>query len=156
MATPVIRQLKDWMLDSPTGSGVTIIDAPPGIGCPVLESIRGAEFILLVTEPTPFGLHDLRQAVGLVRGALGLPAGVVINRDTGTDPRVERFCAQQELPVLLRIPFDREIARAGADGRPLVRALPAYRDVFDTLLDAIIEVVNVEATGHPERQGRHG
>jgi MinD superfamily P-loop ATPase len=156
MATPIIKQLKEWLLDVPAALHVTIIDAPPGVGCPVLETLRGTDYVLLVTEPTPFGLHDLRQVTVLARDALGIPCGVIINRENGTDDRVERFCSEQGLPVLARIPFDRRVATAGADGVPLVRALPEYRQVFSGLLDAITGEVTVEATGCSERQRRHG
>ena len=127
LAVPVIRQLKHAF---PTLSQETvIIDAPPGTSCPVVEAIRGADFVLLVTEPTPFGLHDLKLAYELTR-ELGLSAGVIINRDGIGDHRVEDFCAERELPVLLRIPMDREVARGIAQGIPLVRLKPEYGPQF--------------------------
>jgi MinD superfamily P-loop ATPase len=127
---PIIRQLKDWL---PVRSNETvIIDAPPGTSCPVAESVRNADYVLLVTEPTPFGLHDLKLAYELVR-ELGLPAAVIINRDGIGDQGVDDFCTQAGLPVLLRIPMDREIAAGIAQGIPLVTLKPEYRPLFEQL-----------------------
>jgi MinD superfamily P-loop ATPase len=134
---PVIRQLKDWL---PAGADETIIiDAPPGTSCPVAESVRDADYVLLVTEPTPFGLHDLKLAYELIR-ELGLPAGVIINRDGIGDQRVDDFCTQAGLPVLLRIPMDREIAAGIAQGIPLVTLKPEYHPLFKEIFIAIAGV----------------
>ncbi len=81
MPVPAIHQLKKWTLPGTRNGRPVIVDAPPGTSCPVVETMRDADFVLLVTEPTPFGLHDLRMAVEVARGELGLPVGVVINRD---------------------------------------------------------------------------
>ncbi len=113
MAVPIIRQLKQRHLPP---DGVAILDAQPGTSCPVVESMRGADFVLLVTEPTPFGLHDLRLAVEVARGELGLPVGVVVNRDGIGDSGVDDYCAAEDVPILMRIPFDRRIAEAISDG----------------------------------------
>ncbi len=133
MASPLIARLKERAQEH---AGVVIVDAPPGTACPVVHSMHGADFVLLVTEPTPFGLHDLRLAVGVAR-ELGLPAGVVINRDGIGDDGVEAFCREEGLPILLRIPFDRRIAEAYAEGMPLLAALPEYRPAFKELFTAI-------------------
>ncbi len=96
----------------------TVIDCPPGSGRPVLEAIRGSDFCLLVTEPTPFGLHDLQGNKKLL-DILKIPGGVVINRSgTGYDG-IQRWCREENLPVLAEIPFDREVATAAARGRTL-------------------------------------
>jgi len=89
--------------------------------------------VLMVTEPTPFGLHDLRLAVEVARDELGLPVGVVINRDGVGDQGVEDYCAAENIPILMRIPLDRRIAEAYSDGMPLVKALPEYRAKFTQL-----------------------
>lgn len=133
MASPLIGRLKEWAQEH---AGVVIVDAPPGTACPVVHSMHGADFVLLVTEPTPFGLHDLRLAVGVAR-ELGLPMGVVINRDGIGDDGVERFCREEGLPILLRIPFDRRIAEGYAAGRPLLETLPEYAERFRALFAAI-------------------
>ncbi len=132
MATPLIHELKAG-LDPDTSS---ILDAPPGTGCPTIAAIQGADFALLVTEPTPFGLHDLKAAVGVAR-SVGVPVGVIINRDGIGDDRVERYCAAENIPIVMRIPFDREIARLYSRGVPLVDAMPEWKDKFRALYAAI-------------------
>ncbi len=134
MAVPIIRELKKWSPAHPFD--IEIRDAPPGASCPVVETMRGADFILLVTEPTPFGLHDLKQVVGITR-ELGIPAGVVVNRDGIGGNAVEAYCAEAGLPIRLRIPMERRFAEAIASGRTLVDAAPEYRAAFRTLLEDI-------------------
>ena len=130
MPVPVIRAVKA-LADA---AATVIIDAPPGTGCPVVEAVRGSDFCLLVTEPTPFGLHDLTLAVELMHD-LAIPCGVIINRDALGDDAVERYCAEQSVPILLRIPFDRRIAELYCRGVTLAEGMPewkgAFRDVFD-------------------------
>jgi MinD superfamily P-loop ATPase len=92
--------------------------------------MRGADFVLMVTEPTPFGLHDLRLAVEVARDELGLPVGVVINRDGVGDQGVEDYCAAENIPILMSIPLDRRIAEAYSEGMPLVKVLPEYQAKF--------------------------
>jgi MinD superfamily P-loop ATPase len=123
LAVPVIRQLKQWFRPRPDET--VIIDAPPGTSCPTVESLQGADYALLVTEPTPFGLHDLRLAYELTR-ELGLPAGVIINRDGIGDSGTRDFCASVDLPVLLHIPLDRALTEGLAQGVPLVALRPQY------------------------------
>lgn len=135
MAVPVIRALKKWATPQP--GQVVIVDASPGASCPVVESVRGADFLLLVTEPTPFGLHDLRLA-GQVARELRIPAGVVINRDGIGDAGVGEFCAAEGLPVLMRIPFERTIAEGIAQGRTLVEIRPEDSARFRSMLAAIV------------------
>jgi MinD superfamily P-loop ATPase len=135
MAGPVIRAVKQRADRSST----VIIDVPPGNSCPVVEAVRGSDFCLLVTEPTPFGLHDLALAVELAR-KLAIPCGVVINRDGSGDQRVERYCAQQQIPVLLKIPLDRRIAELYCRGQTLVAGMPSWREAFRDLLNSIERV----------------
>jgi MinD superfamily P-loop ATPase len=151
MAVPIIRQLKQWAIppDASTGLSGTpgdrpvILDAPPGTACPVVAGLRGADFGLMVTEPTPFGLHDLRLAVQVARDELGLPVGVVINRDGVGDQGVDDYCTAEGIPILMRIPLDRRIAEAYSDGGTLVEALPEYREQFQDLYAAIGRLVAV-------------
>lgn len=144
MAVPIIRQLKRWA--NPKSGQVVIVDASPGTSCLVVEAVRGADFLLLVSEPTPFGLHDLRLAVEVAR-ELQIPAGVVLNRcdDHSPDGRystsVEAYCREQGLPVLLRIPFEREIAEGIAQGKTLVEIHPETIPLFKRLLTQVISVV---------------
>jgi len=131
MAVPVIRQLKKCIGEADSRPhSVVILDASPGASCPVVETMRGADFVLMVTEPTPFGLHDLKVAVEVARDELGLPVGVVINRDGMGDRGVEDYCTAENIPILMRIPLDRRIAEAYSEGVPLVEALPEYRAQF--------------------------
>ncbi|MBN1889909.1 MAG: ATP-binding protein [Thermoflexales bacterium] len=148
MAVPIIRQLKKWALPSP--GQVVIVDASPGTSCPVVESVRGADFLLLVTEPTPFGLHDLRLAVQVGR-ELNLRMGVVINRDGVGDEGVDEFCAVEGLPILMRIPFERVIAEGVAQGRTLVEIHPQYAVRFQELFSHIMEQI-----GQSPNEGRQG
>jgi MinD superfamily P-loop ATPase len=129
MAPPLIRAVKERLRD-----GIpAILDAPPGTSCPVIAAVRGADTIVLVTEPTPFGLHDLKLAVDMVR-ELGMPFGVVINRVGIGDGRVHAFCRENGVPLLLEIPDDRRIAEAYSRGELAVDALPEYRPLFLRLL----------------------
>jgi len=129
IAPPVIRQLKRRIRpDRPV-----IIDASPGTSCPVVGALRGADFALLVTEPTPFGLHDLRLMVEVVRDEMKLPVGVVINRDGIGDEGVETYCRQEGLPILMRIPFDRRIAEVYSEGGLIIEVLPEYEGQFRDL-----------------------
>lgn len=130
MPVPIIRQLKRWVLPCRRDGRPVILDAPPGTACPVVETMHGADVVLLVTEPTPFGLHDLRMAVAVARGELGLPVGIVINRDGVGDRGIDEYCAAEGLPILMRIPLERRIAEAYSEGIPLVEAIPAYRERF--------------------------
>jgi len=136
MAVPVIRQLKKWVVPRP--EQVVIVDAPPGTSCPVVESMRGANFVLLVTEPTPFGLHDLRLAVHVAR-ELNIPVGVVINRDGSGYAGVDEFCVAEDLPILMRLPFERTIAEGIARGQTLIKIHPDYTERFRQMFADIVE-----------------
>jgi len=113
-----------------------VIDAPPGTACAVQETVGAADFCLLVTEPTPFGLHDLCMAMDLA-AELDIPAAVIINRSSRRDSLIEDECNARGIPVLLKIPFDRRIAEAYSRGEPLTDAFPEYagelRRVWDTV-----------------------
>jgi MinD superfamily P-loop ATPase len=134
-APPLIRSVKSRIKQDVTA----ILDAPPGTSCPVISTLRCSDFVLLVTEPTPFGLHDLKLAVEMAE-ELGTPFGVVINRVGIGDDRVYSFCAEKRIPVLLEIPDDRRIAEICSQGGVVVDALPEYRSLFSTLLWNIREV----------------
>ncbi len=140
MAVPIIRALQRWYPFGETGT--VIRDAPPGVSCPVVETMSDADFVLLVTEPTPFGLHDLQLAVQLA-GELGVPAGVLLNRDGIGDQSVHDYCQSKGIPILMRIPFDERIGMAVAHGETLVDAFPEYlsrmRNLFRGIRDLLIE-----------------
>ncbi len=132
MSPPLIRAVKSTAFET----DVTIVDAPPGTSCPVIEAVRGADFVILVTEPTPFGFHDLKLAVEMVR-VLKLPLGVVINRTglDGTD--IRSYCTAQRILVLQEIPDDRKLAEAYSRGLMACEALPEYRAMFAGLLKSV-------------------
>jgi MinD superfamily P-loop ATPase len=124
-----------------------ILDSPPGVSCPVVETIRGTDAVLLVTEPTPAGLGDLQLAVELVEH-LDLPCGVVINRAGTRDPGVKALCASRGIPVLAEIPNSMEIARAHARGELVVDAVPALTLLFESLAAGLPDVASrVRAAG---------
>jgi len=118
---------------------LSIIDAPPGTSCPVIESVRDSDFVLLVTEPTPFGLHDLKLAVELVR-ALELAFGVIINRADAGDGAVRAYCREERIEVLAEIPNDREIAEAYSRGELICQTLPRYDSLFGEISSAIVDM----------------
>jgi MinD superfamily P-loop ATPase len=136
MAPPVIKQVRTHEAEN----GLTIIDAPPGTSCPVIAAMKGTDFVVLVTEPTPFGLHDLTLAVDAVR-LLGIPHGLVINRAGMGNDDVKAYAARQGLPILMEIPFDRRIAAAYSKGELLVKTLPEYNDIFKALYGKIQRLV---------------
>lgn len=136
LAPEVIRAVK-----SEADKNATIIlDAPPGTSCPVVTTLEGTDFVVLVTEPTPFGLHDLTLAVNMVH-ALEIPFGVVINRSGDHDDGILEFCGKNGIPVLLRIPDDRRIAESYSRGELIIDALPEYRNHFSALLQKITDGV---------------
>lgn len=136
MAPPLIRKVRS--LAHP--DRVTIIDAPPGTSCPVIASMKGADFVLLVTEPTPFGLHDLKLAVGAVR-ILGIPCGLVINRSDMGDDRLREYAGAEGIPILMEIPFDRKIAEFYSRGELLVDVMPEWKEKFLELYQRITDLV---------------
>jgi len=151
MSPPLIRAVKARLR-----KGVpAILDAPPGTACPVIATLRGADLVLLVTEPTPFGLHDLRLAVDMVR-ELRIPFGVVVNRVGIGDDRVHVFCGNEGIPILMEIPDDRRIAEAYSRGELVVEALPEYFAYFERLREAVLERAEVASRapsdGENERQ----
>lgn len=132
MAPPLIRAVKA----SAVSTLPVIMDAPPGTSCPVITAIRESDFVLLVTEPTPFGLHDLKLALEMA-SELGIPRGVVINRAGSGDDRVQSFCRERDIPVLAEIPDDRRVAEAYSRGEMIVDALPEYGILFQSLLNEV-------------------
>lgn len=136
MGVPVIRELKKRIVKG-ADETLVILDAPPGTSCPMVACLSGVDYALMVTEPTPFGLHDLKLAVRVARDELKLPVGVVINRDGTGDRGVDEYCQAEGIPILMRIPLDRRIAEVCSEGVPLVSALPRYRQRFLTLYHRI-------------------
>jgi len=136
MPTPVTRAVKKRI----RGEGTTIIDAPPGTSCPVIEAVKGSDYVVLVTEPTPFGLHDLKLAVGMIR-EIGLPFGVVVNKADVGDDGVLRFCEGEGIAVLTEIPNDRRVAEAYSRGELASRVIPEYAETYDALRERLVEEI---------------
>ena len=155
MGVPIIRQLKRRLRESNGADNLVVLDAPPGTSCPVVETLRGSDFALMVTEPTPFGLHDLRLAVEVARNELGLPVGVVVNRDGVGDDGVDAYCQAEGLPILLRIPLDRRIAEVCSEGVPLIEGLPEYGARFVALLQRVTEEVEKQTQSQRLRLAIH-
>jgi MinD superfamily P-loop ATPase len=137
MAPPLIRAVKKHVQKDRTA----IIDAPPGTSCPVIEAIKESDFCVLVTEPTPFGLNDLMLAVAVVR-KMDIPFGVVINRASLGDNKVDEYCVNERIRILMRIPFEREIAVAYSKGVPLVEANKEYQKHFREMFETIEDIVH--------------
>ena len=135
-AVPVIKALKKKI----GKEGNVIIDAPPGTSCPVIESINGSDYCILVTEPTPFGFHDLKLAIAVVRH-LYIPFGIIINRDGVGDKKVEMYCQTEKIPILMKIPHSEEIANLYSMGIPFVKKLPEWHERFTELFRRIQEEV---------------
>jgi MinD superfamily P-loop ATPase len=115
---------------------VTIFDVPPGTSCPVVEAVKGVDLVLLVTEPTPFGLNDLKLAVELTR-EMNLPFAVIINRYGIGNEEVEKYCRVENIDVIMKLPDDRRIAEAYSSGKMLIEQLPEYKNCFIDLLKEI-------------------
>ena len=138
MSPPLIKAVRNSSHDH-----FTIIDAPPGTSCPVIAAMKDTDFILLVTEPTPFGLHDLILAVEAVK-ILGIPCGIIINRADIGDLRVQNYAKREHIPILLTIPFDRRIAQTYSRGRLLIEEFPTWRYTFRLLFEDIKEIIESE------------
>ncbi|MCP4632191.1 MAG: P-loop NTPase [candidate division Zixibacteria bacterium] len=131
-AVPLIKEVKKAL---PCNCDA-IIDAPAGTSCPVIETVRGTDYVLLVTEPTPFGLHDLMIAVETVR-KLNLPFGVVINRSGIGDDRVNNYCIEEGIPLMAEIPDSRSAAELYSRGKLLYEKLPEFKEIFESIPVAI-------------------
>ena len=136
MSPPLIKAVKAAAPEA----DLVIADAPPGTSCPVVESVRGADFVILVTEPTPFGFHDLKLAVELTR-AMKLPCGVVINRATLDGRAVWSYCKARRIPILAEIADDRRLAEAYSRGQMACEALAEYRLKFVELLKTVTDEI---------------
>lgn len=137
MSPPLIKKVRA----AANPERITIIDAPPGTSCPVIAAMIDTDFVLLVTEPTPFGLHDLKLAAEAVK-LLGIPCGLVVNRaDLGNDA-VFHYAEEADIPILMTIPFDRRIAEAYSRGKLVVEEMPEWRERFVELFSNIETIVN--------------
>jgi len=133
MSSPLIKQVKEHINPLRT----VIIDAPPGTSCPVIASVKGSDFCILVTEPTPFGLNDLVLAVEVLE-KLQITHGVVVNRSDIGDDKVALYCRKKNIPILMRIPFDKEIAFLYSRGITIVEEKKEYVRKFQEMFNLII------------------
>jgi len=148
MAPPIIRKIKKRINKNGikgknndiTNHHITLIDAPPGTSCPVIESVKDSDYTILVTEPTPFGLHDLILAVEVLQ-KLKIPHGVVLNKCDIGDHKVEEYCKKNNIPLLLFIPMDKEIAVAYSQGIPIVQINSSYKQKFIQLFQKIVQTI---------------
>jgi len=140
MATPIINRLRK-QLDP---SKIVILDSPPGTSCPVIETVRESDYCILVTEPTPFGLHDLQLAIATVR-ELHVPFGVIINCAGIGDDAVETYCREENVPLLMKIPWDRRIAEGYSRGEAVVTVQSDLEQQFKNLYATIKTTVNATA-----------
>jgi MinD superfamily P-loop ATPase len=132
MSLPAIRAVKA----AADGADLTIVDCPPGTSCPVIESVRRSDLVLLVTEPTPFGLNDLQLAVEMVR-ALKLPLAVVLNRCDIGDDQVRKFCAGRRIRIVARIADDRTVAESYSRGQLVSQRYRPFRETIEHLMESI-------------------
>lgn len=154
MSPPLIRQVKEYikavettkyavagkkLLNEKDPPQTVIIDAPPGTSCPVIASVKGSDFCILVTEPTPFGLNDLILAVEVLRKLI-IPFGVVINRSNTEDKIIEKYCRVENIPILMKMPFSREIATLYSAGIPIVKHRPQYKELFRNLYYTVVKI----------------
>jgi MinD superfamily P-loop ATPase len=128
LAVPVIKAVKKQIKEAET----VILDSPPGTSCPFVETVSGSDFCLLVTEPTPFGLHDLKIAVEVLR-KIGIPFGVVVNRAGVGDKKVYEYCNKEGIRILLEIPYERKIAELYSKGVPFSLEMPEWAEKFQML-----------------------
>ena len=132
MASPLIRKVKERIQKDK----ILILDAPPGTACPVIETVKGSDFCLLVTEPTPFGLNDLELAVGMLE-KLGISKGVVINKADIGDRGIWDYCKSKNITILMEIPMDRKIAESYSRGIPIIVEHPSYMQGFKDLFEKV-------------------
>ena len=147
MATPLIDQVKAELNPEKT----VIIDVSPGTACPVIAAVQGSDYCVLVTEPTPFGLYDLRLAIGVLR-VLKIPFGVVINKAGIGDRKVYEHCEKEGIQILLEIPYDRQIARCYSEGVPFVKEMPEWKERFAEIIDSIYETTRLHKINTEERK----
>jgi len=149
LSPPLIRGVKRFV----GTEGINIIDCPPGTSCPVITAVKNSDYVVLVAESSPFGLHDLQLAVETMR-KLGLEFGAVINRASKMDHRVRDYCLKKQIPVLLEIPDERKAAEAYAQGHLMVEALPEFRKLFEDLYECIlVQISHREELNKKKREG---
>jgi MinD superfamily P-loop ATPase len=137
MAVPVIKAVKNQIKEDKN----VILDSPPGTSCPFAETVRGSDFCVLVTEPTPFGLHDLKIAVQVLK-KMAVQFGVVVNRAGIGDKNAYNYCGEENIPILLEIPYQRRIAELYSRGVPFSLEIPKWKERFQELYSEIRKSVS--------------
>ncbi|XHH09524.1 MAG: ATP-binding protein [Candidatus Bathyarchaeia archaeon] len=132
MAGPVIKEVKKQAAIDKT----VIVDSPPGASCSFVETVRNTDYCILVTEPTPFGLHDLKITVEVLK-KIGIPFGVVVNRAGIGDRAVYDYCQKETIPILLEIPYERKIAELYSKGIPFSVEMPEWKTSFQNLFSQV-------------------
>ncbi len=138
LVPPIIQEVKKRYRNERSG-GFAILDSPPGTSCPMVETVKETDFCVLVTEPTPFGVHDLILAIGVAK-ALSIPTGVVVNKEGMGNERIDEVCRENGIPLLMTIPYDERIARCTVRGIPLVREAPEWESRFRECAGKIQEI----------------
>jgi MinD superfamily P-loop ATPase len=138
MSPPLIKAVKKY--GNTKDHKLQILDCPPGTSCPVIAAVDGADFVVMVTEPTPFGLYDLKLAVDVIR-KIGLPFGIVINRSGENDKLIEDWAKEEDINILTKIPDDRKIAECYSKGELVLRAMPEFKKYFEPLLNIVREAL---------------
>jgi MinD superfamily P-loop ATPase len=136
MAVPIIKAVKKQIKESVN----VILDSPPGTSCPFVETVRGSDFCILVTEPTPFGLHDLKIALDVLR-RIAVPFGVVVNRAGLGDKSLYDYCKEENIRILLEIPYERKIAELYSKGIPFIMEMHEWEEKFQQLFKKTAELV---------------
>jgi MinD superfamily P-loop ATPase len=141
-AVPLIKQTKEYVENNSHNDNIILFDAPPGTSCPVIEVVKDVDFVLLVTEPTPFGLHDLQLAVATVK-ELNKEFGVVINRHGIGNKNVEEFCNKNKIPILGKIPNMREIAVLYSYGKLLYNDIPEVKEELKKIFETVKTLISI-------------
>lgn len=136
MSPPLIKAVKKY--GNEKDFKIQILDCPPGTSCPVIAAVNGVDFVIMVTEPTPFGLYDLKLAVDVVR-KIDLPFGIVINRSCENDSLIENWAKEENIKILTKIPDDRKIAECYSKGKLVLRAMPEFKKYFEPLVKIVRE-----------------
>ena len=137
MSPPLIKAVKKY--GDEQNFKRQILDCPPGTSCPVIAAVNGVDFVVMVTEPTPFGLYDLKLAVDVIR-KIGLPFGVVINRSCENDKLIEDWAKEENINILTKIPDDRRVAECYSKGELVLRVMPEFKKYFESLVNIVREV----------------
>ena len=143
---PIIKKLLASV--NPHGNRLTFIDCPPGSACIVMESIKDADYCILVAEPTLFGVHNLNMVYELVK-LFNKPFGAVVNKCLEEENPAEKFCLDNNIKILSRIPFDHELGALNSNAEIAVNKSKRYRELFSSLLDTVTKEVRHETTTNP-------